>query len=72
MMEEKKSYPMETNEPKGQPNFEEILNNIQDQNSDIAFEAKRQTEELAKLNNQMQRIADALDRIAYSLSRGHQ
>lgn len=71
-MEEKKSYPMETNEPKGQPNFEEILNNIQDQNSDIAFEAKRQTEELAKLNNQMQRIADALDRVAYSLSRGHQ
>ena len=72
MMEEKKSYPMGTNEPKGQPNFEEILNNIQDQNSDIVFEAKRQTEELAKLNSQMQRITDALERIAYSLSRGRQ
>ena len=72
-MEEKKSYPMETNEPKkGQPNFEEILNNIQDQNSDAVFEARRQTEELVKLNSQMQRITDALERIAYSLSRGHQ
>lgn len=72
-MEEKKSYPMETNEPKKeQPDFEEVLNNLQDQNSDIVFEAKRQTEELAKLNSQMQRITDALERIAYSLSRGHQ
>jgi len=71
-MEEKKSCPVETNEPKGQPNFEEILNNIQDQNSDAVFEARKQTEELVKLNNQMQRITDALERIAYSLSRGHQ
>ena len=72
-MEEKKSCLMETNEPKkGQPNFEEILNNIQDQNSDAVFEARKQTEELVKLNNQMQRITDALERIAYSLSRGHQ